>query len=123
MDVEGAEWGVFKGMQETLKRFPQLILVMEVNVGRDGPAKSRDFYTEISMAFPRSGQIIAFFSRPQTFHFLSCRRTLLRIGGIGNDTGVLVPVTLDELLTTEGDVMLFLTNRERDPRESEELVL
>ncbi len=32
VDVEGAEWGVFKGMQETLKLFPQLILVIEVRL-------------------------------------------------------------------------------------------
>lgn len=52
IDVEGAEQHAFRGMSKTLERFPNIIIVMEVNTARMGLPRAREFYEEIKKVFP-----------------------------------------------------------------------
>ena len=84
MDVEGAEYLGWQGMQRTLQRFPDVVFVLEVNTARVGLATATLFYSEIVKVFP----------------------VMLHIGA----GGMLLPVTKQQLLAkVDGDVMLFLT--------------
>lgn len=47
----------FKGAQQTLARFPKVIVIMEVNVDRMGSAKAAEFYAAINKLFPTMRRI------------------------------------------------------------------
>ena len=84
MDVEGAEYLGWQGMQRTLQRFPEVVFVLEVNTYRVGLDTATLFYSEIVKVFPN----------------------LLYIGA----RGMLLPITTQQLLAKlDGDVILFLT--------------
>lgn len=79
IDVEGAEIDVWQGMQRTLDQNPEIIILMEVNCQRYPAAV--DFLAEIEARFP--------------LRFI-------------DHAGFHAPITRDQLLSVQGDVMLYL---------------
>ena len=80
IDVEGAEIDVWRGMQKTIDRNPNIHIMMEVNCARY-PAAAPAFLVEIAARFPLRSIDYA---------------------------GVHVPVTAAEVLAFPDDVMLYL---------------
>jgi FkbM family methyltransferase len=80
IDVEGAEMNVWRGMQETVDRNPNLQIMMEVNCARY-PDQAAEFIASIEAKYPL--RYIEF-------------------------SGKHVPVTAAEIINASDDVMLFL---------------
>jgi FkbM family methyltransferase len=81
IDVEGAERLVWKGMQATIARSPDIQIVMEVNASRS--ADIDDFLQEIVAIFP------------------------LRMAGYDGNPA---PLTIEQVKADPNDVMLYLSN-------------
>ncbi|KAJ3111757.1 hypothetical protein HK098_008340 [Nowakowskiella sp. JEL0407] len=84
IDVEGVEDAVWDGMQETLTRFPKLVVFMEVNSYRmrENNKDPRAFYNKIQSRFP----------------------VLRRVG----DYGAIVPIDIENMVGQTSDIFLAL---------------
>ncbi len=52
MDVEGAEVHAYHGARQTIARFPNVVIVMEVNTARLGVEAAQAFYAELASDWP-----------------------------------------------------------------------